>query len=159
MEYDVDICRLSPAFYAHYPKTQFPEIMIKGARPYTCLLIETRYDYFICIPFRSSIRHDVAFLFSGTQRSEKTRSGLDYKKTVLIRDRSFIDSSRSVIVDNDEYTEVMRHLDTIVSEINAYIQAYVEHINGVKVLHPREFIRQYQFSTLPYFHDILFPES
>lgn len=93
MDYVVDICRLSQSFYAAYPLGQYPEIMRKADRPYTCLLIETRKDYFICIPFRSSIHHNDAFIFSDTKRSLHTRSGLDYKKIVLVKDLSYIDSS------------------------------------------------------------------
>lgn len=155
MDYAVDICRLSHSFYSAYPLTQYPEIMRKDERPYTCLLIETHDDYFICIPFRSSIRHNDAFLFSNTNRSLNTRSGLDYKKTVLIKDTSYIDSTTPVVVDNDEYTAMITNIGTIVNEIEEYIKTYINHINRTSTLHPRKFQRHYQFSTLPYFHDIL----
>ena len=41
MEYEVDICQLSSAFFNAYPASEYPEIMTKDDRPYTCLLIET----------------------------------------------------------------------------------------------------------------------
>ena len=154
MDYAVDICQLSQSFYAAYPNTQYPEIMRKDERPYTCLLIETREDYFICIPFRSSIQHNEAFLFTNTNRSQHTRSGLDYKKAVIIKDASYIDSNTAV-VDNDEYTAMITNIETIVSEIDEYIKTYINHVNGSARLHQREFLRHYQFSTLPYFHKIL----
>lgn len=155
MDYAVDICQLSHSFYAAYPLSQYPEIMRKDERPYTCLLIETREDYFICIPFRSSIQHNEAFLFTNTNRSLHTRSGLDYKKAVIIKDSSYIDSKTSVVVDNDEYTAMITNIETIVNEIEKYISTYVNHVNGSARLHQREFLRHYQFSTLPYFHGIL----
>ena len=155
MEYDVDICQLSQSFYSAYPSSIYPEIMAKDSRPYTCLMIETQEDYLICIPFRSSVLHNDAFIFSNTKRSQKTRSGLDYSKTVIVKDTSYIDSNKSVVVDNDEYTAMMTNIEKIVSGIYSYITKYVQHVTGVKTLHPREFARHYQYSTLPYFHDIL----
>ena len=155
MDYAVDVCQLSHSFYSAYPLTQYPEIMRKNERPYTCLLIETREDYVICVPFRSSIHHNDAFLFTNTKRSLHTRSGLDYKKTVIIKDLSYIDSTTPVVVDNDEYTAMMINIRTIVTEVDRYIKAYVNHVSGSAILHQREFLRHYRFSTLPYFHDIL----
>ncbi len=81
-------------------------------------------DYYICIPFRSHIRHKNAFLFHGTERSKRTQSGLDYTKIVLIDKMKYHDymDAKNVVVDQDEYREVQR---------------------------------KYQYSTLPYFHDIM----
>ncbi len=79
MEFDVDICALSKKFYEDYPPQKYPEILRKGSRPYTCLLIDFHTEYLICIPFRSSVTHNEAFIFSGTKRSKRSRSGLDYK--------------------------------------------------------------------------------
>lgn len=57
MDYAVEIYKLSTKFYIDYPETQYPELMKKDNRPYTCLLIETKDEYFICVPFRSNITH------------------------------------------------------------------------------------------------------
>ena len=40
-----------------------------------------------------------------------------------------------------------------------YVNDYVAHINGRQPLHPLEYEKRYQYSTLPYFHDILGIES
>lgn len=154
MDLDVDIRPLSHKFYTAYPQSEYPELMRKEGRPYTCLIIDSHDDYLICIPFRSSISHNEAFLFSGTRRAEHTRSGLDYKKLVLIKDSSFVSNSPA-IVDDDEYTMVINNIDRISNDVCAYIQNYISHLTGAKKLHPREFSRRYRFSTLPYFHDIL----
>ncbi len=154
MEYEVDICQLSQDFFAAYPASQYPELMAKNARPYTCLLIETHEDYLICIPFRSSIQHKHAFLFTNTKRSNKTHSGLDYEKVVLIKDSTYI-STQNVVVDNDEYTAMMKNISQIVSETHEYISVYKNHMMGSVPLHPKAFEREYRYSTLPYFHDIL----
>jgi hypothetical protein len=58
-------------------------------------------------------------------------------------------------VDQDEYSEMMHNLPTIANQATAYVDAYVRHITGAAPLHPRQFQRQYKFSTLPYFHEIL----
>ena len=154
MEYDVDIQILSEQFLNAYPPALYPELLKKSGRPYVCLLIDTHDGYLICIPFRSSIQHKNAYMFRSTERSKKSRSGLDYSKAVLIRNAAFL-SNETAVVDQDEYTEAVRNLRKIVSEITDYIDTYVNHINGTKIIHPREFLRKYAYSTLPYFHDIL----
>lgn len=80
--------------------------MYKPKRPYTFLLIDTHEDYYICIPFRSSITHKNSYLFKHSKRSKKTKSGLDYSKVVLIQNDEYIDSKRAII-DQDEYKETM----------------------------------------------------
>lgn len=155
MEYDVEIYLLSDKFLKDYPKTKYPELMLKKERPYSCLVIDTHDEYFICIPFRSSISHNNAYIFKGTERARKSRSGLNYSKVVLIKDISYINSSKAAIVDQDEFTTAKRNMNRIVDEIIKYIDGYVNHINGSILLHNREFERKYKFSTLPYFHDIL----
>lgn len=154
MEYAYDICRLSREFYEAYPREKYPEIMRKDGRPYTCLLIETKDDYFICIPFRSSINHGDAFLFKTTERSRKSRAGLDYRKIVLIRDHAYIDDKK-MIIDRDEYAVMRANLPKIAAQADEYIERYKCHADGTKVLHHREFMRHYQYTTLKYFHDIL----
>ena len=154
LEFDIDVCALSQKFYTDYPEATYPELMRKDGRPYTCLIIDSRDGYFICIPFRSNIQHKEAFLFTGTNRSKKSPSGLDYKKTVLITNGDYIDSAKAV-VDADEYNMVMQNTEKIASEINDYIADYTDHITGVKTLHEREFNRRFRYSTLSYFHDIL----
>ena len=153
MQSNVSICKLSSAFFAAYPLSEYPELMQKDARPYMCLLVRSA-DYYLCVPFRSCIQHKFAYHFTGTVRSQKTKSGLDFKKTVVIKDASYIETN-SVVVDNDEYTEMMVHIQRIVNDACAYVLDYINHIKGTKVLHEREFSRRYQYSTLPYFHDIL----
>lgn len=154
MNYRVSILQLSSAFMRDYPESQYPELMTKQGRPYTCLLIDTHDNYLICIPFRSSIGHNNAYLFTNTVRSRRTRSGLDYSKVVLIQKAEYIDAAQAV-VDQDEYTEMQTHVHEIVEEIVAYIEAYIMHVNGEHPIHRREFERKYKYSTLPYFHDIL----
>ena len=154
MEYDVEILQLSPKFISDYPVTRYPEIMHKQGRPYSCLLIDTHQDYYICISFRSAIGHNNAYLFRNTQRSKRSRSGLDYSKIILIKDPAYMDNTAAV-VDQDEFKEAMTNMDKICQSALRYVDDYIGHINGTKLLHPREFNRRYRYSTLPYFHDIM----
>ena len=62
MEYTAEIYNLSTKFYNDYPTIHYPEILTKSGRPYACLLIEYMDDLFICIPYRSNIRHMHIFL-------------------------------------------------------------------------------------------------
>lgn len=152
--YQAEIHPLSQAFMSAYPATQYPELMYKRGRPYSCLLIDTHMDYYICIPFRSHIGHTNSFMFKGTRRSQRSRSGLDYSKIVIIKDASYIDPGPA-IVDQDEYHEVQRNLARIAAEATAYVDIYVGHMMGSNVLDGRAFARRYQYSTLRYFHEIL----
>lgn len=153
-EYDYEVKQLSDQFYQDYPKAKFPELLTKTGRPYTCLLIDTHEDYLICIPFRSNIPHKNAYLFKGTARSEQSRSGLDYTKLALIKDEKYI-SNTPAVVDNDEYTEMVTHIKSIVEEVCLYIETYRQYISGHPTISREKFARQYQFSTIGYFADIL----
>lgn len=154
MDFDVEVRSLSQDFYQAYPNSIYPEILSKGCRPYSCLLIDTHGDYLICVPFRSKMNHNQGFHFTGTNRSKQSRSGLDYKKVVLVKDISYIETSAAV-VDSDEYSAMMKNIQSIVSDVMAYIENYIHHVDGSKPMHKKGFKRNYEFSTLPYFHDIL----
>lgn len=146
------IYSLSQEFYANYPKPQYKEILDKPARPYCCLTIDCGRDYFICIPYRSHINHKYAFKFKSTARSKNNSSGLDYSKIVIIlkeNQQAYLTSN--AVVDNDEYSETLRNINTIISEAASYVDDYVAHIKGTQKLHIREFDRRYKLSALPYF--------
>ena len=44
--FDYQIYKLSDAFYDTYNHEKYPEIMTKNERPYNCLLIEAKWDFF-----------------------------------------------------------------------------------------------------------------
>ena len=154
MDYSADLYKLTYDFVRDYPPAQYPELLYKLERPFTCLLIDTHKDYFICIPFRSNIRHDDAYMFRKSLRSRRTKSGLDYTKIVLVNDGKYL-NSEDIYVDQDEYEEVRSNLPRIVDEAVGYVDGYIGHITGISPLYAREFERRYRYSTLPYFHDIM----
>ena len=155
MEYIAEIHSLSAKFFTDYPHSQYPEIAVKKNRPYSCLLIEYMDDLFICIPFRSHIRHPHAYHFKSSARSQRSQSGLDYTKSILIKDNAYIDATVPALVDQDEYKETMVNLPRIVQEVFSYISDYRDDLNEVRKLHPREWQRRYGRSTLPYFESFL----
>jgi len=104
-ENDYQILKLTNAFYSAYPNPPYTEILKKNQRAYNCLLFQSHYDYFICIPYRSEITHKYAYHFISTERSKLHRSGLDYSKKVIINRTEYIDSI-DAIIDKDEFFKI-----------------------------------------------------
>ena len=150
-ENDYQILKLTESFYNAYPNPPYSEILKKKQRSYNCLLFQTHYDYFICIPYRSEINHKYAFHFTDTFRSRTHKSGLDYSKIVIITKTDYIDVS-GAIIDKDEFNETMVNLERIKKEALDFVEDYVAHMNGIRLLHKKEFDRRYRFSPLKYFH-------
>ena len=145
---------LSNLFFKDYSESDCPELMRKPGRPYNCLMINSHSGYYVCIPFRSHINHSNSYMFTSTERSKKTSSGLDFSKIVIISDEKYF-ATTNAVVDQDEYNEAVANMDKIISKAEKYINGYIEHKKGTKVMHPREYDRKYKFSTLPYFNDVL----
>ena len=154
MEFDTQVVSLSHGFYSAYPSSLFPEILEKESRPYNCLLVETHLDYFICLPYRTHIRHRYAYRFQNSLRSRRNSSGIDYSKIVIIKDSSFISDNPST-VDQDEYRETMQNINIIINDAISYLNGYIHHKKGTTQLNQQEFIRRYSRSSLPYFDEIL----
>ncbi len=150
-ENDYQILRLSDKFYTVYCNQPYKEIMQKRGRAYNCLLFQTHYDYFICVPYRTEITHNYAYRFKKSIRSRNHKSGLDYSKIIIVRDTTYMESENA-FVDKDEFNETMINLEKIKKQALIFVEDYVKHIEGKKKLHPSEFKRRYQFSTLQYFH-------
>ncbi|WP_323089029.1 hypothetical protein [Allobaculum sp. JKK-2023] len=89
-----------------------------------------------------------------TQRSIHSKSGLDYSKIVLINKDNYLDNKK-VAIDQDEFNAVQKNLERIAAEAVAYVEGYIGHLVGSAPLHPKEFVRKYQYSTLSYFHDLM----
>ena len=148
------ILRLTDDFFNSYPNPPYTEILKKKQRAYKCVLFQTHYDYFICIPFRSEMTHHYGYRFKNSARSASHKSGVDYTKIVIISKTEYIDSN-DAIIDHDEYTETMINSARIKNDALIFVEDYVAHIKGVKKLHPREFQRRYSYSPLKYFHNEL----
>ena len=151
MEYDYEIRRLSQAFYERYPEEEYPELLKKGSRSYTCLIIEFKEDYLVCIPFRTDMRHANGFHFKGSKRAKKHASGLDYSKIVIIQNLDYLDDAKAT-VDQDEYHKLTKHIDTICKESSTYIDGYLLHQCGQHILDKNEYELRYKYTSLKYFH-------
>lgn len=145
------ILRLTDNFFASYPNPPYKEILKKNARAYKCVLFQTHYDYFICIPFRSEISHNYAYHFKKSSRSKLHKSGLDYTKIVIINKSEYIDDKDSII-DHDEYLETLANSKRIIQESLCFVEDYVAHLKSKQLLHDKEFNRRYAYSPLKYFH-------
>ncbi|MBO5426370.1 MAG: hypothetical protein J6A25_12750, partial [Lachnospiraceae bacterium] len=129
----------------------YTEILKKKDRAYTCILFQSHYGYFVCVPYRSEINHRYAYKFKKSKRSQKHKSGLDYTKIVIIDDVRFI-GNKDAIIDKDEYNETVMNIEKIKRGALNYVDDYIKHTSGVVILHKKEFNRRYAFSTLKYFH-------
>lgn len=153
-ESDYQIVQLSDDFYHVYKSPPNEELLKKNNRPYTCLLFQTHYDFFICIPYRTEITHFYAYRFKKSSRSQKHKSGLDYTKRAIINNNKFIDD-KTVVIDKDEYNETIKAIQKIKQDALKYVEDYIAHINGNNLLAHQEFNRRYTYSTLKYFHNEL----
>lgn len=153
--FDYQILHLTAKFYADYPNPPYKEILKKESRPYNCLLIQSHYGYFICIPYRSHIKHKYAFKFKNSTRSKQTHSGLDYSKIVIITKNEYI-GKNDAIIDQDEFKETRDNIEYIKNDVQNYIDDYVAVMSGDTTTYDKvEFKRIYEYSTLPYFHNEL----
>lgn len=153
--FDYQVLNLTNEFYTDYPDPPYKEIVRKNNRPYNCLLLQSHYDYFICIPYRSHINHKYAFKFKKSIRSKRTNSGLDYSKIVIIKKIEYVGSTNA-IVDKDEFSETRDNIDYIKNDAQRYIDNYVDYLTNKSAKYDRkEFERIYRYSTLQYFHNEL----
>ena len=151
-EFDYQVLNLTQKFYTDYPDPPYKEIVRKNSRPYNCLLIQSHYGYFICIPYRSHIRHKYSFMFKNSLRSKRAKSGLDYSKIVIVADSNYIGQT-DAIVDKDEYNETRNNIEYIKNDAQEYVDDYVNYLSGNSTKYDKkEFERIYQYSTLQYFH-------
>lgn len=153
-DYNYQIYKLSSDFYNNYPQSQYKEILAKDGRPYSCIVFELIDGCFVSVPYRTEIKHSYAYLFKNSSRSRRNKSGLDYSKMVIITNFSYIDSGHAII-DQDEYNETVQNIEKIQKEAFEFLDEYISHIKGEKLLHQSEFNRRYRYSPLKYFHNEL----
>ena len=153
--YDSNIKKLSKSFYDNYPKEIYPEIMQKTERSYDVVIFELEIlkDCYICVPFRSEMKHKNGYSFKNSERSKTHKSGLDFSKLVIIKKKEYIGNDS--VIDKDEFKEFIRKKDFIHKNLEKYICDYIHHVKNEKVLHRKEFDRKYKYSTLKYFHNEL----
>ena len=60
--------------------------------------------------------------------------------------------SKEALLDKDEYNETIINIKRIKREALGFVEDYVAHATGKKVLQEQEFRRRYNYSPLRYFH-------
>ena len=150
--HDDEIKKLSEQFYKDYPHDQYQEILTKEGRSYDVVLFEIDYlsNCYICVPFRTEMKHNNGYKFKFSDRSKNHQSGLDFSKLVIVSKDDYIGENSTI--DTDEYQEFKRQEAHIHHNLEKYIYDYVEHINGRILMHIKQFDRKYKYSTLKYFH-------
>ena len=111
-ENDYQILKLTDVFFDQYPNPPYVELLQKRKRAYTCILFQTHYGYFICVPYRTEISHKYAYRFKNSKRSLQHKSGFDYSKIVIIVKTEYIDT-KDALIDKDEFNETMLNLEKI----------------------------------------------
>ncbi len=161
MEFLYDIYKLSDLFFLKYPKDRYPELMRgKGERPVRYVvasLTDFFPNIFICIPYRSNIKHKYSYKFVGSKRSLVNESGLDFSKMVLIQEEKFLENLKEESLDKDEYLETIKNISKILDGAIKYLNLYIEGLKNPENIgmDKHQFHRVFQYSTLPYFVEFL----
>lgn len=118
--FDYQVLSLTQQFYADYPDPPYKEIVRKSNRPYNCLLLQSHYGYFICIPYRSHINHKYSFKFKNSVRSRRASSGLDYSKIIIVTNNAYIGET-DAIIDKDEFNETRDNIEYIKNDARSIL--------------------------------------
>lgn len=133
---------LSDEFFRSYSACS--ELLYKPGRPYLALVLELNGQLF-AIPFRSHIKHENAFM------TNTSGGGLDYTKTVVISDPSYI-SSVSPNIRPDEHKALQGKEHDIKVGLRRYIKLYKKARAALHVPRNRMIC---QYSSLQYFEDFI----
>lgn len=131
---------LSKEFYEKY--SNYEEILHKKNRPYVQVLIELN-DLKIAVPLRTNIKHKYAYW---TNKQEKC--GLDFTKSVVIEDISYIDYQNKPIIRQEEYDFLKDKNYIVTKKMEKYIKDFF--LNNEKQLNKRD-LDKIEKSSLKYF--------
>lgn len=143
---------LFDSFYNTYDPSCCPEILQKSNRAYNIAVFNSHKGYYVCVPFRSNITHKYAYRFKKSKRSKYNKSGVDYKKMIIIRNLDYIDDDNIAVIDKDEYIEFVQNLTRIQSQALSFLNEYIDYKTGKQNISEQEAKRRYEFSLLQYFH-------
>ena len=140
---------LFDSFYNTYDPSSCPEILQKSNRAYNIAVFNSHKGYYV---FRSNITHKYAYRFKKSKRSKYNKSGVDYKKMIIIRNLDYIDDDNIAVIDKDEYIEFVQNLTRIQSQALSFLNEYIDYKTGKQNISEQEAKRRYEFSSLQYFH-------
>lgn len=123
--YNYEIKMLSEQFYNDYPHDCYQEILTKKERSYDVVLFEIEFlpKCYICVPFRTEMKHNNGYKFKFSNRSKKHQSGLDFSKLVIVSKNCYI--GESSCIDFDEYKEFEKNKDKIHKKLEKYVFDYI----------------------------------
>ena len=154
MKVITDIRLLSTTFYNNYSHKFYPEILLKENRPYLLLLLEIdgiKYG----IPFRSNIKHRFCYKFKNSQRNSSFGTGLDFSKSIVILDDSFLGNKATI--DALELAELKSKYVFIKTKFCNYIRSFKRYLKG-KIIDPT-LVSLYGRSTLNYFKEVIIDDQ
>jgi protein AbiQ len=122
------------------------------SRGYGVLLFDVEGLKF-AIPFRSNIPHKKCFVSKKKTDTNGRirRMGLDYTKSVVITDESFVTNQSFKMKDSREYFNVVNNEDRIIFEFSEYVKKYKKAIQE----NDENIIAEYKLSTLKNYHQNL----
>lgn len=136
---------LSQKFYEDYPEQDYSEIERKDNRPYTMVCLSVN-DCIVALPMRSHINHNNAYI---TNRADNC--GIDFSKAVIISNSDYIDNSRKPYIRNNEFAYLKGKDRILKNKFNRYLQSYI----GAKESNDPNRLKRFEYSTLPYFEDVV----
>lgn len=154
MEYDFELKKFTEKFYIDRNKNSWHEVLEKKERVYNCVVIDTFYDFLICLPFRSDMSHKYGYRFKESSRSKLTKSGIDFTKMILLENDNYL-SDGIALIDKDEYNEFMKNSNIIISDAIDYLNDYIKYKNGDCQPSLQESHRKFKYSSLKHFDYIL----
>lgn len=133
---------LKKEFYEEYKNCK--ELEKKENRPYACITLITIKNTTFAVPIRSHIKHNYAFF-----TNENKDKGLDFSKSVIIKDTKKFISTTTAYIDKEEYKKLLGKEKFIEKKLQSYIKIYKKALKTPNSLTNKKIL---EYSTLQYFH-------
>lgn len=141
----MEFCFLANEFYEKYKGCK--EILVKQDRPYTVLIIETVNKKF-AIPFRSHINPNNRDCFI---TDKANNAGLDFQKSVVIENDSYISTTDRPEVRNVDYMAIHFKDYEIKRKFESFLKFFMSEFKRHKEKSELKTNARIQFCSLQYF--------
>ena len=136
---------LSEKFYLDYPIDKFPELELKGDRPYVIFVVKIKNHTF-GIPFRTNIKHNYCYKFKKSGKKTDSVTGLDFSKAVVVDNEEYIGTD--AVVDKLEFNELSSKIIFIKKKFENYFNNYLKYLKNPE---DNNISKKYKYTTLIYF--------
>lgn len=146
MENIISIKKLEESFYKENPLKESlhdgsnGDIEQNKIRGYGVLIVRINEGMLFGIPLRSHISHHNGYITIGEK-------GLDYTKSVIIKDLSYI-SSESFKIPQEQYIKIKEKNLYIRERFEKYVKKYIKAVNR----NDKNILKEYKYSTLQNYH-------